>query len=167
MKELDSYISEAINQLMRCKKQPNENAIFNLLLEKLEAIAINKEQSIERLNYLLGIKFLQNKQRNDVNSFYTINNESESSESPLIETFMDTPKIKCFSKKKLSDNDKSSNPAENNNYMCGNEVYDLITETEAIKMFIKEKFCVTKKTTADISNQSEQQNNKEIIELLE
>ena len=34
-------------------------------------------------------------------------------------------------------------------------------------MFIKEKFCVTKKKTADISNQSEQQNNKEIIELLE
>ena len=111
MKDLDSYISEATNQLMRCKKQPNENAIFNLLLEKLEAIAINKEQSIERLNYLLEIKFLQNKPRNDVNSFYTINNESESSELPLIETFMDTPKIKYFSKTKLSNNDKSSNPA--------------------------------------------------------
>ena len=150
MKELDSYISEEINQLMRCKKQPNENAIFSLLLEKLEAIAINKEQSTERLNYLLEIKFLQNKPRNDVNSFYIINNESECSESPLIETFMDTPKIKYFSKTKLSDNDKSSDPAENNNYMCENEVYDLITEIEAIKMFIKEQFCVTKKETADI-----------------
>ena len=150
MKELDSYISEAINQLMRCKKQPNENAIFSLLLEKLEAIAINKEQSTERLNYLLEIKFLQNKPRNDVNSFYIINNESECSESPLIETFMDTPKIKYFSKTKLSDNDKSSDPAENNNYMRDNEVYDLITEIEATKMFIKEQFCVTKKKTADI-----------------
>ena len=124
--------------------------IFSLLLEKLEAIAINKEQSTERLNYLLEIKFLQNKPRNDVNSFYIINNESECSESPLIETFMDTPKIKYFSKTKLSDNDKSSDPAENNNYMCDNEVYDLITEIEATKMFIKEQFCVTKKKTADI-----------------
>ena len=40
MKELDSYIFEAINQLTSSKKQPNENAIFNLLLENLEAIAI-------------------------------------------------------------------------------------------------------------------------------
>ena len=85
-----------------------------------------------------------------MNSFYIINNESECSESPLIETFMDTPKIKYFSKTKLSDNDKSSDPAENNNYMCDNEVYDLITEIEATKMFIKEQFCVTKKKTADI-----------------
>ena len=44
MKELDSYIFEAINQLRSSKKQPNENTIFNLLLEKLKAIAINKEQ---------------------------------------------------------------------------------------------------------------------------
>ena len=43
MKKLDSYISEAINQLRNSKKQPNENAIFNLLLKKLGAIAINKE----------------------------------------------------------------------------------------------------------------------------
>ena len=43
MKELDSYIFEAINQLRSSKKQPNENIIFNLLLEKSEAIDINKE----------------------------------------------------------------------------------------------------------------------------
>ena len=49
MKELDSYISEAINQLRSSAKQPNDIAIFNLLLEKLGAIAVNKEQLIERL----------------------------------------------------------------------------------------------------------------------
>ena len=49
MKELDSYIIEAINQLRSSKKQPNENTIFNLLLEKLEAIAINKER-LKRLS---------------------------------------------------------------------------------------------------------------------
>ena len=87
MKELDSYISEAINQLRSSKKQPNENAIFNLLLEKLEATAINKEQLTERLNYLVETKVLQNKPRNGVNFFYIINNESESYESPLIQTF--------------------------------------------------------------------------------
>ena len=59
MKILDSYISEAINQLRSSnKKQPNENAIFNLLLEKLELIAINKEQLTERLNYVVEIKVL-------------------------------------------------------------------------------------------------------------
>ena len=167
MKELDSYIFEAINQLRSSKKQPNENTIFNLLLEKLEAIAINKEQLTERLNYLVEIKVLQNKPQNGVNSFHITNNESESSESPLIQTFPDTPKIKDFSKTELSDNDKSSDLAENKNCKCDNKVYDLTTEIEAIKMFIKEKFSVTKKSIADISNHSEQQNNKEIIELLQ
>ena len=167
MKKLDSYTSEAINQLRSSKKQLNENAIFDLLLEKLDEIAINKEQLTERLNYLVEIKVLQNKPRNGVNSFYIINNESESSESPLIQFFPDTPKIKDFSKTKLNDNDKSSDPAENNNYMCDNQVYDLTTEIEAIKMFIKEQFYVIKKSIADISNQLEQQNNKEIIELLQ
>ena len=113
MKELDSYIFEAINQLRSSKKQPNENTIFNLLLEKLEAIAINKEQLTERLNYPVEIKVLQNKPRNGVNSFYITNIESESSESPLIQTFLGTPKIEDFSKTKLNDNDKSSDLTEN------------------------------------------------------
>ena len=66
-----------------------------------------------------------------------------------------------------NDNDKSSDLAENKNYMCDNQVYDLTTEIEAIKMFIKEQFYVIKKSIADISNHLEQQNNKEIIELLQ
>ena len=91
IEKLDSYISEAINQLRSSKKQQNEDVIFNL--EKLEAIAINKEQLTERLNYLVEIKVLQNNPRNGANPFYKISNESESSESPLIQTFQDTPKI--------------------------------------------------------------------------
>ena len=79
MKELDSYIFEGINQLRSSKKQLNENTIFYLLSEELEAIAINKEQLTERLNYLIEIKVLQNKPRNGVNFFYITNNESESS----------------------------------------------------------------------------------------
>ena len=167
MKELDSYIFEAINQLRSSKKQPNENTIFNLLLEKLEAIAINKEQLTERLNYLVEIKVLQNKPQNGVNSFHITNNESESSESPLIQTFPDTPKIKDFSITKLNDNDRSSDLVENKNSMGDNQVYDLITEIETIEMFIKEQFYVIKKSIANISNHLEQQNNKEILELLQ
>ena len=40
----------------------------------------------------------------------------------------------------------SSDLAENKNYMCDNQVYDLTTEIEAIKIFIKEQFYVIKKT---------------------
>ena len=138
MKELDSYITEAINQLRSSKKQPNENTIFNLLLEKLEAIAINKKRLTEILNYLVEIKVVLNKPRNGVNSFYMTNDESESSESPLIQTCPHTPKIKDFSKIKFNDNDKSPDLAKNKNYTCGNQVYDLTTEIEAIKMFIQE-----------------------------
>ena len=82
MVELNSYISGAINQLRSSRKQPSENAIYNLLSDKLEEIAISKEQLTESLNYLAEINVLQNKPRNDVNSFYIINNASESTESP-------------------------------------------------------------------------------------
>ena len=84
MKELDSYIFEALNQLRSSKKQSNKKTIFNLLLEKL---------------LLLLSKVLQNKPRIGVNSFYIINSESESPESPLIQSFPDTPKIKDFQNK--------------------------------------------------------------------
>ena len=163
MEELDDYISEAINQLRSSKKQPNENAVYNLLSEKLQAIAINEEQLTERLNYLLEIKVLPNKPRNDVSSFYIINNESEKSESPLIQTSPHTPIIKDFFNTNL--NDKFSDSTKNNNYMCHNQVYGLTTEIKAIKMFMKEQFYVPKKKIADITNQRKQQNNKEVIEL--
>ena len=61
MEEIDSYISEAINQLRISEKQPNQNGNFSSLLEKLEAIAINKEQLTKKLNYLVEIKTLQKK----------------------------------------------------------------------------------------------------------
>ena len=63
MEELNSYISEAINQLKSSRKQPSENAIYNLLSDKLEEIAISKEQLTESLNYLAEINVLQNKPR--------------------------------------------------------------------------------------------------------
>ena len=72
MEESNSYIFEATQQVKSSKKQPNENAVYNLLLKKLELIDINKEQLTERLNYLAEIKVLQNKQRNGVNSFNVI-----------------------------------------------------------------------------------------------
>ena len=145
MKELDSYIFEGIIQLRSNKQEPNQNTIFNLLLEKLEAIAINKAQLTERLSDLVEIKVLQSKPRNGANSFYIINNESENSESPFIQTFPDTPKIKDFSKTKLNDNGKSSHLAENKNYICNNQIYDQTTEIEAIKLFIIENSMLLKK----------------------
>ena len=80
-----------------------------------------------------------------MNSFYIINYESESSESPLIQTFLDTPIIKDFSKTTLNDNDESSDSAKNNNYMCDNQVFGWTIKLEAIQMFIKEQFYVIKK----------------------
>ena len=75
--------------------------------------------------------------------------------------------IKDFPNAKLNDNDKSSDPAKNNNYMCDNQVYGLSIEIEAITMFIKENSMLLKKSITDITNQSEQQNNKEMIKLLQ
>ena len=48
IQELDSSTSEAINQLRSSKNQLNENAIYHLLSEKLEAIATNTEAVTRR-----------------------------------------------------------------------------------------------------------------------
>ena len=106
MEKLDNYKSEVTNPLRNSKKQSNANAIYNLLSENLEAIAVNEEQLTEKLFYLVEIKVLQNNPRNGLNSFYIINNESESSELFLIQTFSDALIIKDFSNTKLNDNDK-------------------------------------------------------------
>ena len=104
---------------------------------------------------VVEVKVLQNKPRNGVNSFFNIYNESESSESPLIQIFLDTPIIKDFSKPNFNDNDKSRS-SENKNYICDNQAYNMTTEIEVIKMFIKKQSYVIKKSVADITNQSEQ-----------
>ena len=114
------------------------------------------------MNYLLEIRVLQKKPQNGVDSFDIINNESESSESPLVQTFLDKLIIKDFSKTKLNNNDNSSDPAENNNYMCDNQVYDLTTQIEAIKMFMKEQFYVIKKALPTLQTN---QTNKTIKKL--
>ena len=101
-----------------------------------------------------------------MSSFYIINNEGESSESALVQNFPDTPKIKDFSKTKLNDNDKSSDLAKKKkkkkNYIFYNQVYDLTTEIEPIKMFIKEQFMLLKKALATFQTN---RNNKTIKKL--
>ena len=67
----------------------------------------------------------------------------------------DTPIIKAFSNSKLNNNDKSSDPVENNNYMCDNQVYGLTTE-------IKEQFYVIKKSMPTLQTN---RNNKTIKKL--
>ena len=79
-------------------------------------------QLTERLINLVEIKVLQNKPQNCVNFFHIINNESESSEFSLIQTFPDTSIITHFSNTKLNAKDKFSDPAENNNHMYDNKV---------------------------------------------
>ena len=51
--------------------------------------------------------------------------------------------------------------------MCDDQVFGLTTEIEPIKVFFKEQFYVIKRNIADITKQSEEQNNKEIIKLLQ
>ena len=43
MEKLDSHIFDAITQLRRNKKQPNESTILTLSLEKLEELFIDKK----------------------------------------------------------------------------------------------------------------------------
>ena len=52
----------------------------------------------------------------------------------------------------------------NRRSICDNQVYDLTTEIEAIKLFTKEKFYIVKKHCQHYK--TNRSNNKEIIELL-
>ena len=155
MEKLDNHIFEAITQLRSNKKQPNEIAIMTHLSEELEELNIDKKQLTERLKWLVEYKRLENKPRNGVNSYYNISNDSHFTEPPLAPKSLDKPTLDKCPDKELEVT--INHDTENTICKLNQQMQNITTELEAIKMFVKEQFYIIKKSTAEIDYQSEPQ----------
>ena len=155
MEKLDNHIFEAITQLRSNKKEPNESAIMTHLSEELEELNIDKKQLTERLKWLVEYKRLENKPRNGVNSYYNISNDSHCTEPPLAPKSLDKPTLDKYPDKELEVT--INHDTENTICKLNQQMQNITTELEAIKMFVKEQFYIIKKSTAEIDYQSEPQ----------
>ena len=165
VEKLDSHIFEAITQLRSNKKQPNESTIMTHLLEELEGLSIDKKRLNERLKWLVEYKRLENKPRNGVNSYYNISDGSQYTEPPLAPKSLDKSTLDKCPDKELEVT--INHDTENTLCKLNLQIQNITTELEAIKMFVKEQFYLIKKFMTEIDNQSEPQQNKEFIELLQ
>ena len=82
MEQLDNIIYSSIEKIRSCKKQPNEDTLFNNIKNELPEITI--DQLKDRLNSLLQNEKLLNKPHGGKNSFYNIvNDQNICNETPL------------------------------------------------------------------------------------
>ena len=146
MEKLDNHIFEAITPLRSDKKQPNESATMTHLSEKLEELNIDKKQLTERLKWLVEYKRLENKPRNRVNSYYDISDDSQCTKPPLAPKSLDKPILDKCPDKELEVT--INHDIEKTIYKLNPQIQNITTELEAIKMFVKEQFCLIKKSTA-------------------
>ena len=73
MEQLDDIIYSSTEKIRSCKKQPNENTLFNIIKTELPEITI--EQLKDWLTFLLQKEKLLNKPHGGHNSYYNIKND--------------------------------------------------------------------------------------------
>ena len=83
MEEFDNCIYNAINRIRDNRRQPNEDALFDLLTHDLESL--NKDDFINRLTYLVETKAIINKPCGGRNSYYVGRQLTDIDETPHFE----------------------------------------------------------------------------------
>ena len=84
----------------------------------------------------------KNKSRNGVNSYHNISNEIHRAEPTLAPNYLDIPTLDKCPNKELEET--IVNNTENTICKLNLQIQVIATELEAIKMFVKEQFYVTK-----------------------
>ena len=84
----------------------------------------------------------KNKPRNGVNSYYDISNEIHRAEPTLVPNYLDIPTLDESPNKKLEET--IVNTTENTICKLNLQIQVIATEVEAIKIFVKEQFYLTK-----------------------
>ena len=138
---------------------------MTLLSEKLEELNIDKIRLTKGLKRLVEYKKLENKQRNGINSYYNMCDDSKRTEAPLAPNSLDTPTLNKCPNKELEVT--IINDAENTIYKLNLQTHGITTELEAIKIFVKEQFYLILSilSLTETDNRSERQRNKEWIGL--
>ena len=148
VEELEGQIFDTITSLRNSKKQPNEDTIYCTISKTKTTKSLNKETLREVLNKLVSSKKLRVKLHNGKNSYYIEND------------FFHEDKNKC-KKITLPQDDLVINDIGNNDeiYDLHKYVQSLTTEMEAMKLFIKEQFCLLKKSIREISSNTDATDN--------
>ena len=148
VEELEEQMFDTITSLRNSKKQPNEDTIYCTISKTKTTKSLNKETLREALNKLVSSKKLKVKLHNGKNSYYIENDSFHKN------------KNKC-KKITLPQDDLVINDIGNNDeiYDLHKYVQSLTTEMEVMKLFIKEQFCLLKKSIREISSNTDATDN--------
>ena len=160
VEELEEQIFDTITSLRNSKKQPNEDTIYCTISKTKTTKSLNKETLREALNKLVSSKKLKVKLHNGKNSYYIENDFfhedkikyqeiedvknlfTSDHETALSQDNIETPKRRTLIINEIRNNDEI--------YDLHKYVQSLATEMEVMKLFIKEQFCLLKKSISEI-----------------
>ena len=166
VEELEEQIFDTITSLRNSKKQPNEDTIY-CTISKTKSL--NKETLREALNKLVSSKKLKVKLHNGKNSYY-IENDSFYEDKNKYQEIEDVKNLFTSDHETALPQDDIETPQRRtlviNDIGNNDEIYDLhkyvqslATEMEAMKLFIKEQFCLLKKSISEINSNTDATDN--------
>ena len=165
VEELEEQIFGTITSLRNSKKQPDEDAIYCNISKTKTTKSLNKETFREALNKVVSSKKLKAKLHSGKNSYYVENDFfhkdknkyqkiedvkdllTSDHETALPPDDIETPKRRTLVINEIGNNDEI--------YGLHKYVQSLDTEMEAMKLFIKEQFCLLKKSTSEINSNTD------------
>ena len=141
---------DTISTLRSNNKQPKEDAIYSLISSKLESLS--KDQLEERLNYLVNEEKLKNKPHNGKSSYYLETNRTNFFsyiETPIQHgpptTPTETAESTLLSEETPLPPESITTAMLNNlqrfineNALLKEQIQNVATEIEAVKIFMKE-----------------------------
>ena len=169
VEELEEQIFDTITSLRNSKKQPNEDTIYCTISKTKTTKSLNKETLRETLSKLVSSKKLKVKLHNGKNSYY-IENDSFHEDKSKCQEIEDAKNVFISDHETALPQDDIETPKRGtlviNDIGNNDEIYDLhkyvqslATEMEAMKLFIKEQFCLLKKSISEINSNTDATDN--------
>ena len=165
----EEEIFDTITSLRNSKKQSNEGTIYCTVSKTKTTKSLNKETLREALNKLVSSKKLKVKLHNGKNSCY-IENDSFHEDKSKYQEIEDGKNLFTSDHETALPQDDIETPKRRtlviNDIGSNGEIYDLhkyvqslATEMEAMKLFIKERFCLLKKSISEINSNTDATDN--------
>ena len=169
VEELEEQIFDTITSLRNSKKQPNEDTIYCTISKTKTTKSLNKETLRGALSKLVSSKKLKGKLHNGKNSYY-IENDSFHEDKSKYQEIEDGKNLLTFYHETALPQDDIETPKRRtlviNDIGNNDEIYNLYkyaqsltTEMEAMKLFMKEQFCLLKNSISEINSNTDATDN--------
>ena len=151
-----------MTKLRNNKRQPNDDSIYNHILKTLESLTT--EQLEDRLRDFIKVNKLKIKQHSGRNSYFIVENEGNTlPKEASLQSDIIFPEETPITSPVLTDIHTSAFFKLDLIKKC---IENLITEIEAIKIFMKDQFCLLKNFNNE-ENICVSAEKTEVIELLQ